>query len=68
MYGYELLIVLVGSFVISVASTGLVPPGPPGSPPGHGSMNITALLVFLRFVIGFGVGAEYPITAAITSE
>ena len=65
VYGWELLIVLLGSLAISIASPGLIAPG---SPPGHGSMSITALLVVLRFVIGFGVGAEYPITAAITSE
>ena len=65
VYGYELFIVLLGSLAISMASPGLIPPG---SPPGHGSMSITAWLVVLRFVIGFGVGAEYPITAAITSE
>lgn len=61
VYGYELLVVLLGSLAISIASPGLIPPG---SPPGHGSMSITALLVVFRFVIGFGVGAEYPITAA----
>jgi PHS family inorganic phosphate transporter-like MFS transporter len=65
VYGYEMLIVGVGSVVISMASTGLIPPG---SPPRNGSMSITAWLVVLRLVIGFGVGAEYPITAAITSE
>lgn len=65
VYGYELLIVLLASVAISMASAGLVLPG---SPPGNGSMSITAWLVVLRFVIGFGVGAEYPITAAITSE
>jgi len=65
VYGYELLIVLLGSIAISMASTGQVLPG---SPPGNGSMSITAWLVMLRFVIGIGVGAEYPITAAITSE
>ena len=65
VYGYELLIVVLGSVAISMASAGRIPPG---SPPGNGSMSITAWLVVLRLVIGFGVGAEYPITAAITSE
>lgn len=65
VYGYELFTVFIGSILIAIASPGLVPLG---NPPGVGSMNITALLVILRFIIGFGVGAEYPITAAITSE
>ena len=57
VYGYELLIVLLGSVFISAVSAGL-----------NGSMSITAWLVCLRFVNGFGVGAEYPVTAAFTSE
>eukprot|EP01135_Chromosphaera_perkinsii_P005230 Nk52_evm13s326 gene=Nk52_evmTU13s326 len=33
-----------------------------------GSMNIYTFLAIWRFVLGFGVGGEYPLSATITSE
>lgn len=82
VYGYELLSVSLASLFISMASEGaieiirpsepvslsgsIVAPNTPGL--GSSSMRITAWLVFFRFIIGLGVGAEYPLTAAITSE
>ncbi len=56
VYGWELFIVIVSSVGVSIASTGME------------SMRITPWLVFFRFLTGVGVGAEYPITAVITSE
>jgi len=31
-------------------------------------MNITAMLTFWRFVLGIGIGGDYPLSAVITSE
>lgn len=67
VYGWELVTVVVASLAISMSSNGAIAPaGTPGA--GTPSMQITSWLIFWRFVIGFGVGAEYPLTAAITSE
>ncbi|KAL8817445.1 MAG: hypothetical protein Q9191_008148 [Dirinaria sp. TL-2023a] len=82
VYGYELLGISVASLCISMASQGAIETsstsepvslsGPIATPntPGlsSSSMRITAWLIFFRFVLGFGIGAEYPLTAAITSE
>ena len=82
VYGFELLVICVFSLFIAFASQGAIETTPSSEPvsllspiatpntPGLGSssMRITALLIFFRFVIGFGIGAEYPLTAAITSE
>ena len=57
VYGWELFIVIVASIGAAMSSTGI-----------DNSMEISAWLVFMRFLTGFGVGAEYPITAVITSE
>lgn len=56
VYGWELSIVAVASVGVAMASEGMK------------SMRITPWLVFFRFLTGVGVGAEYPITAVITSE
>ena len=57
MYGWELSIIIVASIGVAMSSQGL-----------NSSMRITPWLVFFRFLTGIGVGAEYPITAVITSE
>jgi len=56
VYGWELSIVIVASVGVAMSSTGV------------NSMQITAWLVFFRFLAGIGVGAGYPITAVVTSE
>lgn len=56
VYGRELMVIIAASIGMTMASTGM------------GSMRITGWLVFWRFVTGFGIGAEYPLTAVITSE
>lgn len=61
VYGWELGIIIVSSVVITMPSTGLLSNG-------SSSMRISPWLIFWRLIIGFGVGAEYPITAVLTSE
>ncbi|KAF2671931.1 phosphate permease [Microthyrium microscopicum] len=55
MYGVELLIIIIGTLAQSLASA---------SP----AVSIVGLLVFWRFVVGVGVGGDYPLSAVITAE
>jgi MFS transporter, PHS family, inorganic phosphate transporter len=57
MYGFELIILAVGTFGFVMASAGY-----------NGSMNIVSWLIFWRFISGIGIGAGYPLSAVITSE
>jgi PHS family inorganic phosphate transporter-like MFS transporter len=57
MYGFELIILAVGTFGFVMASAGY-----------NGSMNIVSWLIFWRFISGIGIGADYPLSAVITSE
>ncbi|RIB09674.1 phosphate transporter [Gigaspora rosea] len=55
MYGLELSIMIVATF---------------GSAMSSGSFAITtwASLIFWRFILGVGIGGDYPVSAVITSE
>ena len=57
MYGLLLLIILWAT--LGLASAG------PGS---NGSMEITGWFFVWRFIMGIGIGGDYPLSAAITSE
>lgn len=57
MYGVELLLVIISTLGVVMSSTG-----------ENNSMNIYAWLVFWRTIVGIGVGADYPLSAIITSE
>ena len=57
MYGVELMVIITATLGVVMCSTG-----------AHGSMNIFAWLVWWRIVVGIGVGADYPLSAIITSE
>ena len=57
LYGVELIFVIVGTLSIAQASTGF-----------DNSMKIEGWLFFWRIVLGFGIGAEYPVTAIIAAE
>jgi MFS transporter, PHS family, inorganic phosphate transporter len=57
MCGFEFIILAVGTFGFVMASTGY-----------NGSMNIVSWLIFWRFISGIGIGADYPLSAVITSE
>lgn len=57
MYGIELIILAGGTLGFVMSSTGY-----------NGSMNVVSWLIFWRFISGIGVGADYPLSAVITSE
>ncbi|KAF2463558.1 MFS general substrate transporter [Lindgomyces ingoldianus] len=57
MYGLELLIVIVATILMVMSSNG-----------EKNSMAIGGWLITWRAVMGLGIGADYPLSAVITSE
>lgn len=57
LYGLELVLVIFATLGMAQASTGL-----------YNNMNILSWIMFYRFFLGMGIGAEYPLSAIITAE
>ena len=57
LYGLELVLVIFGSLGMAQASSGI-----------GNNMDVLRWIVFYRFWIGVGIGAEYPLSAVITAE
>ncbi|KAK5950730.1 hypothetical protein OHC33_008113 [Knufia fluminis] len=57
MYGVELLLLITATLGVVMSSEG-----------AEGSMSVFAWLLWWRVVVGIGVGADYPLSAVITSE
>ncbi|EAW10388.1 phosphate transporter [Aspergillus clavatus NRRL 1] len=57
MYGVELILLIASTLGVVMASRG-----------EHDSMNVFGWLVWWRILVGIGVGADYPLSAVITSE
>ena len=57
MFGYELIILIVGTAGVVMSSTGQ-----------ENSMNIESWLIFWRFVCGIGLGGDYPSRYARTEK
>ncbi|PGH04107.1 hypothetical protein AJ80_08569 [Polytolypa hystricis UAMH7299] len=57
MYGFELLIVIVATIGVAMAADG-----------ASDSMSLVGWLVSWRFIMGVGIGGDYPLSAVITSE
>ncbi|KKK12945.1 hypothetical protein P175DRAFT_0527613 [Aspergillus ochraceoroseus IBT 24754] len=57
MYGVELALLITSTLGVSMSSNGQ-----------HNSMNVFAWLIWWRIIVGIGVGADYPLSAVITSE
>ncbi|OXC71102.1 phosphate:H+ symporter [Cryptococcus neoformans] len=55
MYGVELMIIIIGTLGQAVA----------GHAPG---VNIYGVLIMWRFIMGIGIGGDYPVSSVITSE
>ncbi|KAF8180021.1 major facilitator superfamily domain-containing protein [Mycena galopus ATCC 62051] len=55
MYGLELVILIVGTFAQATAG-------------GGEAMDIIAMLILWRFIVGVGIGGDYPLSATISSE
>ncbi|AEO65748.1 uncharacterized protein THITE_161754 [Thermothielavioides terrestris NRRL 8126] len=56
LYGIELVLVIVSTIGVATTSS------------GYGDLSFLALFTWWRFVMGVGIGAEYPLSAVITSE
>ena len=57
MYGIELVVIITATLGVATCSNG-----------ADSSMNVFAWLIWWRIVVGIGVGADYPLSAIITSE
>jgi PHS family inorganic phosphate transporter-like MFS transporter len=57
MYGVELVVIITATLGVATCSSG-----------AESSMSIFAWLIWWRIVVGIGVGADYPLSAIITSE
>ncbi|KAJ7201812.1 phosphate permease [Mycena pura] len=55
MYGVELMIIIVGTFAQTLCGQ------------GH-AVSIIGVLVVWRFLMGIGIGGDYPLSAVISSE
>jgi PHS family inorganic phosphate transporter-like MFS transporter len=55
MYGIELMIIIVTTVAQSLMSESR-------------ALNLVGVVVFWRFLMGVGVGGDYPLSAIITSE
>ncbi|KAF9766687.1 hypothetical protein IL306_000874 [Fusarium sp. DS 682] len=62
-YGAELTILIVATIGMVQASEGYTAVEMPKS-----SMNIYSWIAWWRFLLGFGIGAEYPLSSIITAE
>lgn len=56
MYGVELQLMIIGTFCSALAASTVR------------GVNVIHMLVFWRFILGFGIGGDYPLSAIITSE
>ncbi|KAM0459667.1 hypothetical protein ACHAPV_005381 [Trichoderma viride] len=56
LYGIELVLVIVSTIGVATSSH------------GYGDISFLGLFIWWRFVMGIGIGAEYPLSAVITSE
>jgi PHS family inorganic phosphate transporter-like MFS transporter len=57
LYGFELIVVIFGTLGVAQSSAGY-----------NNSMSILSWMMFWRFFVGLGIGAEYPLSAVITAE
>ena len=56
MYGFELIILIIGSLGTVMASE------------GAGSMNVWAWVIVWRGIMGTGIGADYPLVTALCEQ
>ena len=57
MYGWELVVTIFATIGVATASYGV-----------NGSLSILGGLIAYRIILGFGIGADYPLSAVICSE
>ncbi|RYP08452.1 hypothetical protein DL765_008782 [Monosporascus sp. GIB2] len=57
LYGIELVLVIVSTIGVATSSFGF-----------NNNMSFLGSFIWWRFVMGIGIGAEYPLSAVLTSE
>ena len=57
LYGWELLILTIATFLLTIASKGALQ-----------NTSSVAWVAAWRFLMGVGVGGDYPLSAVITAE
>ncbi|OAA53757.1 Major facilitator superfamily domain, general substrate transporter [Niveomyces insectorum RCEF 264] len=57
LYGIELILVIVSTIGVATSNYGY-----------HNDLSFLGLFIWWRFVMGIGIGAEYPLSAVITAE
>ncbi|KAJ7260310.1 major facilitator superfamily domain-containing protein [Mycena haematopus] len=55
LYGIELMIIIIATFAQAISA-------------GAHAVSIIGVLVVWRFIMGIGIGGDYPLSATITSE
>ncbi|KAJ6474964.1 inorganic phosphate transporter [Mycena sanguinolenta] len=55
LYGIELMIIIIATFAQAVSA-------------GAHAVSIVGVLIVWRFIMGIGIGGDYPLSATITSE
>ncbi|KAK7737894.1 hypothetical protein SLS53_006272 [Cytospora paraplurivora] len=66
LYGWELIIVILATLGLVLSSQGYRGVDEDGN--SKSSMDFYASIIFFRCVLGFGIGAEYPLSAVIAAE
>ncbi|KAG6368579.1 hypothetical protein INS49_002792 [Diaporthe citri] len=66
LYGWELIVLILATVGLVLSSQGFMSPGADGRT--ESSMSIYASIIFFRCLLGFGIGAEYPVSAVIAAE
>ncbi|KAG0297905.1 Inorganic phosphate transporter pho84 [Linnemannia gamsii] len=61
-YSLDLMIIIFGTLFCALSSTG------GGIDGGGGGTAVIQYLTFWRFVLAFGIGGDYPISATVSSE
>lgn len=56
MYGLELIIMIVATLGCALSASTVR------------GIDVITMLTFWRFILGFGIGGDYPLSAVITSE
>src|SRR5438046_1639961 len=57
VYGIVLIIMMIATVGLALSSEGTL-----------GSIDILPFLIVWRFLLGFGIGGDFPLSAAITAE
>src|SRR5436305_15265940 len=55
MYGLELIIMIIATLGLTLGTTGE-------------SVNVIGITIFWRFVLGIGIGGDYPNSSVLVSE